>query len=471
MSSAIATVVVVVGIAGLFHLTRDRKSRTSKALWIPIVWFLIAGSRPVSGWLEASPTPWAHLPTVSAEEYSESNPINSLTFFALLIAGVFVLAKRGPRIKRLLRANLPIICFFSYCALSTLWSDYPATAFRHWIRSFGDLVMVLVVMTEVDPLAALRRLLLRSGYLLLPISILLIKYYPYIGQVYGFLGDVMYTGVTQHKNTLGMVCMILGLGLLWCFSESYKAPNDRFRKRRLIAYGTCLAMVAGLLWIAKSATATSCFVMAGGLLAVVSMSAMGRRIKAVHALVVLLVSTSLFALFFDPSGNLVQTVGRNSTLTGRVAIWRYALGLAGNPLFGAGFESFWLGSRLQQMWVYLAGDRINQAHNGYLEVYLNLGWFGLIFLGAVLATGYRNIISTFRKDRHSTAFKLAYFTAAIMYNFTESAFRMGSMTWILLLMVVVRVPLVRETQVRECEPLVDDSNLVLSTVAQPLELV
>jgi O-antigen ligase len=330
--------------------------------------------------------------------------------------------------------------------------------------------MVLVVMTEVDPLAALRHLILRSGYLLLPLSVLFIKYYPYIGQVYGYLGDVMYTGVTQHKNTLGMVCMILGLGFLWCFFESYSAPNDRFRKRRLIGYAICLAMVAWLLWIAKSATSTSCFVMAGALLAVVSMSATGRKITVVHTLVVLLVSTSLFALFFDPSGNLVQTVGRNSTLTGRVAIWRYALGLSGNPLFGAGFESFWLGSRLQQMWAYLAGDRINQAHNGYLEVYLNLGWCGLILLGTVMATGYRNIISTLRQNRYSAAFKLAYFTAAIMYNFTESAFRMGSMTWILLLMVVVRVPAVRERRSRECEPVVNDSDLVLTALAQTQEL-
>jgi len=37
-------------------------------------------------------------------------------------------------------------------------------------------------------------------------------------------------------------------------------------------------------------------------------------------------------------------------------------------LVGTGYESFWLGPRLQRIW--LAGWRgLNAAHNGYLEVF------------------------------------------------------------------------------------------------------
>jgi len=47
----VATIVYAVWICALFALNRDRKARTSPALWIPVIWLLIAGSRMVSDWL------------------------------------------------------------------------------------------------------------------------------------------------------------------------------------------------------------------------------------------------------------------------------------------------------------------------------------------------------------------------------------------------------------------------------------
>ncbi len=53
MTSVIATVFFAVGILGLFALDRDRNARTSKALWLPVIWMSLAGSRMVSQWLDA----------------------------------------------------------------------------------------------------------------------------------------------------------------------------------------------------------------------------------------------------------------------------------------------------------------------------------------------------------------------------------------------------------------------------------
>ena len=52
MTPGIATVVFAVGILGLFALDWDRNARTSKALWLPVVWVSLAGSRMVSQWLD-----------------------------------------------------------------------------------------------------------------------------------------------------------------------------------------------------------------------------------------------------------------------------------------------------------------------------------------------------------------------------------------------------------------------------------
>ena len=81
-----------------------------------------------------------------------------------------------------------------------------------------------------------------------------------------------------------------------------------------------------------------------------------------HILVASMLGFSLFALFFDTSGDIVKNLGRNSTLTGRTAIWNAALSLAGNPLIGTGYESFWVGQRVEEFW-----SRNDGALNGITE--------------------------------------------------------------------------------------------------------
>ena len=79
------------------------------------------------------------------------------------------------------RQNTPILLFFAYCAVSTLWSDYTDVSFKRWIKAVGDLVMALIVLTDANPFAALKRLMAQVGFVLIPASILLIKYYPGLG--------------------------------------------------------------------------------------------------------------------------------------------------------------------------------------------------------------------------------------------------------------------------------------------------
>jgi len=46
--------------------------------------------------------------------------------------------------------NAPLVVFFLYCAASVFWSDFPIVAFKRWTKVLGNVVMVLVVLTEAD---------------------------------------------------------------------------------------------------------------------------------------------------------------------------------------------------------------------------------------------------------------------------------------------------------------------------------
>jgi O-antigen ligase len=144
---------------------------------------------------------------------------------------------------------------------------------------------------------------------------------------------------------------------------------------------------------------------------------------------------------FDLNAIVVQALGRKPDLTGRTDIWKTVIPMARNPIIGAGFESFWNASHatLKQF----SGAEglmyrdLNSAHNGYIEVYLELGWIGLCLIALILISGYRHAGIAFRYDPESAGLILAYMVAVAMYSLTEAGFRLRTPTWIFLILAVV----------------------------------
>jgi O-antigen ligase len=319
-----------------------------------------------------------------------------------------------------------------------MWSDYPGVAFKRWIKAIGDLVIVLIVVTEADPVAALKRLFSRIGFVLFPLSILLIRYYGDLGRGYDPDGRPMNTGVTTNKNTLGVITLVISLGALWNFLNLLRTRGQVNRAQHLLARGTLLAFGVALLALANSATSSACFALGTLLILTTYLPSIRRRPGAVHALVAAIVLVGGLAMLFGGQAGVVHALGRESNLTGRTEIWAAVLPVVPNPIVGSGFESFWLPPRLQKVWSNLSEYmHVNEAHNGYIEVYLNLGWVGVSLIAVILITGYRGAISAFRRDPAFGGLMLAYVAAAAIYAITEAGFRPLLPIWIFLLLAVV----------------------------------
>jgi exopolysaccharide production protein ExoQ len=435
MPPIVATIICIFGIVTLLRFDRDRKSRPLAALWLPIIWLLISGSRPLSSWL--------HLGGTSPAQLLEGSPLDRNIYLGLQISGFLVLLGRRTLMVNRLRANPWILLFVFYCALSISWSDYWDVSFKRWIKLLGDLTMVLIVLTAPNRQYAVKRVFTTVGFVLIPLSVLLIRYYPTLSRYYEpWTGKGYVSGVGSDKNMLGATCMVYGLAAVWRLISAHREKKSRERTRRLVAHSVVLAMAFWLFYSADSMTSLACFMMGCSLIVAPSLLKRARKPMTVHMMVAAIVGVSFSILFLHVGeGAALKSMGRNPTLTGRTEIWTGLLKFSGNPLIGTGFDSFWLGDRLRKVWA--SGpllNGINEAHNGYLETYLNLGLIGVSLLAALIATGYRNIISALHQDTELGRLRLALFVVAVVYNFTEAGFRTTATIWIAFLLAITAVP-------------------------------
>ncbi len=144
-------------------------------------------------------------------------------------------------------------------------------------------------------------------------------------------------------------------------------------------------------------------------------------------------------------------MGRDPTLTNRTDVWQTLEGFEVNPIVGAGFMSFWTGARLEEVWR-LLGAGINQAHNGYLEQYLNLGYIGVAFIAVIMLSGLLRVRRHLSVDPAAGMLRLCFIVSAVLYNYTEASFYGMNNMWMLLLLGCLEVPRQRQPRAVDNSP-------------------
>lgn len=435
MSTLVAFTICAVGVIGLFYLNRGGGGRISKALWLPVIWLMIIGSRPVSMWLGVR-----DLASDDLASTLQGSSVDAGVYAFLMFLALSVLIQRRKRTVQYLVRMAPLILYSVYCLISVSWAPYPDPAFKRWAKDVGDVMMALVVATDANPIEALQALFSRIGFVLLPFSIFMIRYTA-TGRVFDPEGGPMNVGVNTNKNTLGLIVYIVALGTLWGIRRLLADRDAPNRKRRLIAQSVLLGFGVVLLWMAHSSTSIACFLLGGGLLIATNARFISGKPARVHALCATILVLGVVVLLVGGVGAVAGALGRQSTLSGRTLIWAALLPAASNPLFGAGFDSFWTSPDAQifhrNLLNWYHAEQINEAHNGYIEVYLNLGWVGVVLISIVLLSGYRRAVAAFKYDRSVAGLLLAFVVGGAFYGITEAGFRTMTSMWIMLLMSIV----------------------------------
>ena len=230
LSPTIALFLTIAFVVFLFRRDIRERPNVTGALWLPLVWMLLVFSRPISEWLAIF-----GLPGFGASTLEEGSPLDACVYLGLVVAGLCVLQRRQASFSEMVRNNQWLTIFLLYCLVSIVWSDFPLVAFKRWIKILGHPIMALIVITEPDPSEAIKSLMKRCAYVVVPVSILFIKYYPESGRSFDeWSGTPMNNGIAVGKNMLGADCFILGFFFSLAPSE-YLAAAARQSKAERVA--------------------------------------------------------------------------------------------------------------------------------------------------------------------------------------------------------------------------------------------
>ena len=429
-------------------LVRDvrRRRSVSAAVWIPVVLVVILGSRPVSLWLAGGGDVIQESGNAVKGMGNEAStsPFDQLFYFCTLAGSLLVAFLRKVKWTKLFAANTTIVLFYLYFALSVLWSGDPGGSLKRLLKDFGLIFVISVIYSEADPLQAIKAVYVRCASVLFPLSVLFIKYFPGYSRIYDVNGDIQITGVTMQKNSLGELVLICMLFLFWDCLEALPIGSRLRWKHLPFDRLALLAIGAWLLELSQSKTALMSLVVGSALMLTRKRFASRTMNRAVLAGALcapfLLFSSQQFASVIAP---IVEALGRNMTFTGRADIWQQITLKTVNPLIGAGYWNFWGGPGGYAISETMK-TTVPNAHDGYLDIYIDGGFIGLAILFVMLvARGNRIINASWLQRRNVDRFmrvRFAFLIVAILYNLSESAFSRMGLIWFTTLLMLLEFP-------------------------------
>ncbi len=305
---------------------------------------------------------------------------------AYALCGAFVLA-RGRDAFRLIRGTPLLLALIAVALSSIVWSVSPAVTARRVIGLTGTMAVALFIATRFSPIRFLR--LLQALFTTLAVlSLAAVAFFP-DAAIHSDIHFGAWRGVFAHKNNFGEA-MAMGVAVSALLLSQ--------RGGRKVASGFSLVLCSALLVMSGSRAswaATLCALISIYAVRVASLPFWLRIPTALSAGTVAAIGGTWLLLNAE---RLLALVGRDLTLTGRTVLWASAA-IAGldHPYFGHGYRAFWLGNDGGVANIGASSSafamQIDHGHNGFLDLWLELGVAGLSLFAVLLFAFARRAFS------------------------------------------------------------------------------
>lgn len=314
--------------------------------------------------------------------------------------------------------------------VSTVWSQDAATTGR---RSIPFALATLFGLYLASRFHVRRQLMLliAAMFALACASILFALFVPSLGLEAspGHFGN--WQGVFTQKNACGRAMVFATAAVL------------SLRKARLVQL-ICFALFLFVLVMSGSRGAwmiegvlLACFVL---LRCIERFKPSGRKLLLFGSIMAMTFAAVIGWAYFPL---LAELVGRDPTLTGRTEIWQQVwIAILKHPFVGYGFSAFWQGMKGESYNIILAVHFVVvHAHNGFLEIWLELGGLGLFVFFMSYFRAWRKQWPILLSEKIGSAYWMVFVLLLIMlYDLDENTLMIfNGLYWVLYVAAIVNI--------------------------------
>jgi exopolysaccharide production protein ExoQ len=305
-------------------------------------------------------------------------------------------------------AALLAMCWFCFVAF---FSPASVFALKDTLRLILMFLIAAVLGVKLTA-SELFKYLTFTVAILLVSSFLTYLFLPSYGVGVGAHSGAM-LGVFDHKNHFGRFCALAVIVSL---------INLQRKERRLLSF---LIILSAMLGIFMSRSINSIAMLGITIFCYLyfnfeSRIRDGLKILISRILLVIFGSlASLLLLNFLPE--ITGIFGRDSGFTGRNLIWAHAIeGILAQPLLGYGLGVFWILTPFRVAWgdAYIAPH----AHNGYLQLCLDGGLVGFVFVACLYYLSYIKLIKYQNLDFSYRQFGMLMLSFILFGSIAETIF-------------------------------------------------
>jgi exopolysaccharide production protein ExoQ len=299
-----------------------------------------------------------------------------VTFLFLLPWAAFCVLQPSAAIVSLI-SNWPLLTLPLFAMVSTVWSQYPDKTLRAGVQFFVTTMIGIWIATWVKPRTFL------SAFLAALAIVAALSAIKDILTLRSF--NVAFIGIFGSKNYFAFSIALLLLSALNVALDRFQSPAIR-----LIGFAAAL-FAPPLLVLARS---TGALVFTAATVAILSVLALGGRLPPNIRFLILVICVLLaitIGIYFGDVAQLLDSVGKDSTLTGRTVLWGTALrSIADHPTLGLGYQAFWQqgnwGAEVLWEFSHITERMGFHFHSTYLQVAVDLGLVGLSIFIAIILT-------------------------------------------------------------------------------------
>jgi len=289
--------------------------------------------------------------------------INHLMVFLVSLAVILFFFDKGFKLPRGILTN-PAWGFFALLVCSVVWHFFEGTEYAFGIFRSAVPIMFSMILLMLIPWVVSWPVLLKDMQVLfffcLLLSIFLAVFIPSYGVDVEGRG---WQGMFNHKNQLGVFCVVVSCVSLIAFDRSpvLSRVNFVFSAFLVVASGSYTAI--GVVVLILFGSIVPGFIRGWVL-----------RARFVFFALLLGVGGGVVAIsVLGASGNF-NIFGKDMSFSGRDKVWSYAIDGAQDSFFGHGLNSIALQNELDSGYFERAtGQVLASAHNGFISLYYDFG--------------------------------------------------------------------------------------------------